>query len=519
MSSPNTSPPSSPKSSAWFGALGLTLAAAILAAIIVIGVRTALLYEGRVAVRDDAREANQRVALLAARVAGDGLSACTRALDALAVAGRGDPSQQLSNCLERFRAYAEVTPAAPSPGAEPLTDAQAVIVNEAGETVFEALPSTACLDLPLVQRVVESNKQNHGGGLSVSTSTALCPAATGKADGLMLARSIHRADGAFAGVGIVTIDTRYFDRLFANLTPGEHGVLSLLRSDGVVLVSSKPANGSASRDAAPLATTASAKTASQVAASAGADGDFLYVRQTIDGLPLTVDIRAPKSDIYAEWRKRAYWVAAMTATLGVSCLVLAVLLRRQRQRRRVAESALQRMASTDPLTGLANRRTLDEAYDREWRRALRERTAMSLLFIDVDHFKQFNDRYGHPAGDDALIAVARAISHSIRRPGDFAGRYGGEEFMVVLPNTDAVGARDVAERVRTAVHAAAIAHADSQHGHVTVSIGVAGTGPVPTGTPERLLQAADEALYAAKHEGRDRVHIHENTGGDPCPAI
>ncbi|MGC7942193.1 hypothetical protein [Pandoraea pneumonica] len=349
MNSPNTSPPSSPTSSAWFGALGLTLVAAILAAIIMIGVRTALLYEGRVAVRDDAREANQRVALLAARVAGDDLSACTRALDALAVAGRSDPSQQLSNCLERFRAYAQ---AAPSSSADPPTDAQAVIVNEMGEAVFEALPSTACLDLPLVQRIVDAHKQSHASGLSVSTSTALCPAATGETNGLMLAQSIHRDDGAFAGVGIVTIDARYFTRLFADLTPGEHGVLSLLRNDGAVLVTSNPVSGSAPRDAAPSAIPALPATSSQAGASAGADGDFLYVRQSIEGLPLTVDIRAPKSDIYAEWRKRAYWVAAMTATLGVSCLILAVLLRRQRQRRQVAETALQRMASTDPLTGL-----------------------------------------------------------------------------------------------------------------------------------------------------------------------
>jgi len=516
MNSPNTSQPSSPTSSAWFGALGLTLVAAVLAAVIMIGVRTALLYEGRVAVRDDAREANQRVALLAARVAGDDLSACTRALDALAVAGRSDPSQQLSNCLERFRPY---LPTAPSSGAEPAADAQAVIVNEMGETVFEALPSTTCLDLPLVQRVVAAHKQANSNGLSVSTSAPLCSAAAGTASGIMLAQSIHRDDGAFSGVGIVTIDARYFARLFSGLTPGDHGVLSLLRDDGTVLIHTNAGSTDTTRDAVPATMTVLPVTASQVGASAGADGDYLYVRQSIDGLPLTVDIRAPKSEIYAEWRKRAYWVAAMTATLAVSCLILAVLLRRQRKRRQVAELALQRMASTDPLTGLANRRSLDEAYDREWRRALRERTALSLLFIDVDHFKQFNDRYGHPAGDEALIAVARAISHSIRRPGDFAGRYGGEEFMVILSNTEAMGARDVAERLRVAVHAAAIAHEDSQHRHVTVSIGVASTGPLPTGTPERLLQSADEALYAAKQEGRDRVRIHANSGGDPCPAI
>ncbi|WP_084656011.1 sensor domain-containing diguanylate cyclase [Pandoraea norimbergensis] len=499
MTSPNTSPASSRRFGPRFGPLGLTLVAVGIAVVIVIGVRATLLYEGRVAVRDDARNANARVARLAARVMGDDISACTQALDALGIAGRADPSAQLTNCLGRF-GHPVITDQ--SSGVQTLTYAQAVIVNDAGEVVFEALPSATCVDRALVQRIVAAGRREGGGGLTVSMSAPLCPGDSAK--GLMLTHGIRRADGGFAGVGIVTVDAEYFTRLFAGLAPGEQGVVSLLSNDGVVL------NGWASGNA---------RDDGDAQTSSGADGDFLYIRQPLPGVPMQIDIRAPRSEIYAEWRKRAFWVAGLTAGLGAACVVLGILLRRQGRRRKQAEAALQQMASTDPLTGLANRRTLDEAYDREWRRAVRERAPLSLLFIDVDHFKTFNDRYGHPAGDDALVAVARAISHSIRRPGDFFGRYGGEEFMVILPKTDAGGARDVAERVRAAVRAAAIAHEGSEHGRVTISIGIAGTGAMPTGTPDSLLQAADEALYSAKREGRDRVFIHANSGGDPCPAI
>ncbi|WP_087723796.1 sensor domain-containing diguanylate cyclase [Pandoraea sp. PE-S2T-3] len=499
MNSPHTSPASSRRFGQRFGPLGLTLVAVGIAVVMVIGVRATLLYEGRVAVRDDARNANARVALLAARVVGGDISACTQALDALGVAGRADPSAQLANCLGRF---GRVVSTDRSTGVQASTYAQAVIVNDAGEAVFEALPSATCFDRTRVQQIVDAERREEAGGLTVSMSTPLCPGGSGK--GLLLTHGIRRADGGFAGASIVTVDADYFAHLFAGLAPGKQGVVSLLRSDGAVLNGWEPGDARDDGDAQT---------------SSGADGDFLYIRQPLPGVPMQIDIRAPRSEIYAEWRKRAFWVAGLTAGLGAACVVLSILLRRQGKRRKQAEAALQQMASTDPLTGLANRRTLDEAYDREWRRAVRERAPLSLLFIDVDHFKTFNDRYGHPAGDDALVAVAHAISDSIRRPGDFAGRYGGEEFMVILPKTDAGGARDVAERVRATVRAAAIAHEGSEHGRVTISIGIAGTGAMPTGTPDLLLQAADEALYSAKREGRDRVFIHANSGGDPCPAI
>ncbi|VVD72389.1 Phytochrome-like protein cph2 [Pandoraea aquatica] len=504
MNSPNISHPPSQKAGRWFNALGLTVVVVIVAALIVIGVRATLLYEGRLAVRDDARDANLRVAMLAARTVGDDIAACTRALDALGAAGHGDPSAQLSNCMAQFGDPANATS---------QTYVQAVIMSEAGEVVYEALPSTGCIDLRFAQRIVNAHRQSNNDALSISTSAALCPASAGP--GLLMTHTIRRDGGEFAGVSIVTIDARYFSRQFAGLAPGEKGIVSLMRNDGTVLITSTAA-GTTVASAVPLvAVTARPSDASVT----GADGEFLYVRQPLAGLPMLIEIRAPRSEIYASWRERALWVGGLTAALGVACLILSVLLRKQRQRRYVAEAELHRMASTDPLTGLANRRTLDETYDREWRRSLREHAPLALLFIDIDHFKTFNDQYGHPAGDDTLVAVSHAIGRTIRRPGDFAGRYGGEEFMVVLPNTDANGARDVAERVRTAVRSLAIAHEGTPQGHVTISIGVAATGVLPTGTPEALLQAADEALYAAKSGGRDRVCIHATSGGAPCPVI
>ncbi|VVE65436.1 Phytochrome-like protein cph2 [Pandoraea captiosa] len=417
------SPTSPTRSRRWFGALGPTLIAAALAIAIVVGVRATLLYEGRRAVLEHAREANHRAARLTAYVVERDLAACMKEQG-------GDGAGSLARCLAQFD---------------------------------------------------------------------------------------RRVDGGAR----TTIDIDYLSRLFSGQTGAAQGTVSLLGADGRVLASTDPRRKGA--QSSPVKSDdAVSGIASGVASGVvpeGVEADFLYVRQPLDGLPLQIEIRTARREIFADWRDRAFWVAGLTAALGAGCAVLATLLARARRRRNLAEAALQRMASTDALTGLANRRTLDESYDREWRRAQRERVPLSLLFIDVDHFKRFNDRYGHPAGDDALVAVSRAIVGAIRRPGDIAGRYGGEEFMVILPGTDVHGARDVAERIRVAVRAAAIAHEGSQHGHVSVSIGVAGTGAIPSGTPEQLLQAADEALYCAKGSGRDRVTIHANYGGDPCPAI
>jgi len=180
---------------------------------------------------------------------------------------------------------------------------------------------------------------------------------------------------------------------------------------------------------------------------------------------------------------------------------------------------LRAMASTDGLTGVANRRSFDEALAREWRRQQRSGQPLSLLLVDVDHFKAYNDHYGHQGGDACLRSVAQALAEARRRPADLAARYGGEEFALLLPDTDRDGADYVARRIMELIEALALPHESSRTApHVTVSVGIsyldqihadrrpAGAGPATPGeSPEALLRAADIALYAAKQAGRARA--------------
>jgi diguanylate cyclase (GGDEF)-like protein/PAS domain S-box-containing protein len=178
--------------------------------------------------------------------------------------------------------------------------------------------------------------------------------------------------------------------------------------------------------------------------------------------------------------------------------------------RKVLEARLAELATTDGLTGLFNRRALDEALDREWRRAFREGSHLSVLLLDVDHFKAFNDSHGHGAGDACLREIAAAIGAAARRPSDLAARYGGEEFAFLLPGTEAAGALEVAERIRAAVQGLGIPHATSPEGSVTLSIGAASCQPrigTPPDAPGALVAAADAALYGAKRSGRNRVRL------------
>lgn len=169
---------------------------------------------------------------------------------------------------------------------------------------------------------------------------------------------------------------------------------------------------------------------------------------------------------------------------------------------------LQGLAETDGLLEIANRRHFSDRLLAEWRRARRERQLMSLLMIDVDYFKRYNDHYGHQAGDDCLRAVARAAVQSINRGGDLVARYGGEELVVLLPNTPLDGARHVAQQILAEIRKLDIAHAGSQvASHVTVSIGVATLLPDGERDPSELIAAADRALYAAKNNGRNRIEL------------
>jgi len=177
---------------------------------------------------------------------------------------------------------------------------------------------------------------------------------------------------------------------------------------------------------------------------------------------------------------------------------------------RAANEHLERLALIDPLSGLANRRNFDETLARNWKEATRHRRPVGLLMIDVDHFKLFNDRYGHVEGDACLRRVGKLLTNIACRPGDLPARYGGEEFAVLLPGASLAGARIVAERLRHAVEELCIANADAPLGQVSVSIGLASLVPSLGGTAQSLIEAADEGLYAAKRSGRNAVVAHSD---------
>lgn len=174
-----------------------------------------------------------------------------------------------------------------------------------------------------------------------------------------------------------------------------------------------------------------------------------------------------------------------------------------------AQSALQDLASKDGLTGIANRRCFDETLEAEWHRAIRKSHPLTLLMVDVDHFKDYNDRYGHQAGDACLKRIAAAMANTPLRAYDLVARYGGEEFAVILPEVTFEGAQAVAERIRAVIAQLGILDSASTGGVVTISIGAATVNAVSAETgsnkSSQLVAAADAALYQAKHAGRNRV--------------
>ena len=222
--------------------------------------------------------------------------------------------------------------------------------------------------------------------------------------------------------------------------------------------------------------------------------------------------RAPRGRLPAEFVPLARALNAMAAQLG------------QRERELVASNdRLTVMASIDMLSGLANRRGFQSRLEFEWMKAQQYNCELSLLMIDVDHFKLYNDTYGHPEGDACLARLGEALSEIAAETMGFAGRYGGEEFCLLLPNTASDRAVEIGEAVRTAVQGLAMPHCTSSYETVTVSVGVAATRPSDRLQPGDLIEAADAALYAAKHRGRNTVVEHgfvraTDAGGDVAMA-
>ena len=325
---------------------------------------------------------------------------------------------------------------------------------------------------------------------------------------IALSRRVSNPDGSFAGVVVMSLDLDYFRQLFSSLKLGPLGAVALISQDGTMYMRhpySEKIIGMDLMGASSFRHFLLSPEGTFFDTSTIDGTSRLYYYKHFSSLPFYIMIAQGVPDIYAEWWHRAVRIAALTATLAAGFIMLSLLMSIQLQRRLRAEEKLLLLARTDGLTGLNNRRTLDEILEHEWARARRVRSVFSLLFIDIDRFKSYNDTYGHQSGDNALAIVAQLIEASIRRPGDSAARYGGEEFVVVLPDTSLEGAAVIAEKIRAGISAQAVENSGSEYGHVTVSIGVAASAPERGTDVAGILNAADEALHQAKSTGRNKV--------------
>ncbi|KAB0495618.1 sensor domain-containing diguanylate cyclase [Pseudomonas vancouverensis] len=338
---------------------------------------------------------------------------------------------------------------------------------------------------------------------------------------LTVSRRVNHPDGSFAGVALATIYLSHFLQLYDSIDMGDDGVISLV-ADNATIILRRPFKESeigTSIAKSPLFTEllpkGDAGTATIVSTIDGVERVLGYRR--VESYPLIAFAALNKDEILDSWRKETLFsvgiVSVLLAFLGVLGRRLIKLMQRQNRvqaellqtQGKLIESNrnLEGLALEDALTGLANRRQLDLFIDAELGRARRHGSDLALLMLDVDHFKAYNDCYGHLTGDDCLRQVSAIITANIERPGDLAARFGGEEFAVVLPGTDYVGAFLVAEKIRKAVQDAAIAHSDSPLGVITVSLGISACGTDTQIEAQALIGAADKALYVAKTSGRN----------------
>jgi diguanylate cyclase (GGDEF)-like protein len=322
-----------------------------------------------------------------------------------------------------------------------------------------------------------------------------------------LSRRIDKPDGSFGGIVLGTLRLEYVHRLLARIRQDSRSSITLFRDDGTILMR-EPFNGAdigrVVRPTFLLGGLAAASEGEYTSLSVYDGVRRLFHYRRVGETSLVLSVGLSLQDIYADWWRKVVGISCVLAVCFAIIIALAAGLKAELRRRAAAEAALGVLAREDSLTGLANRRHFDEVLMAAWHAIHRSETPLSLLMIDVDRFKTFNDRLGHLAGDEALSALGACFRDIIRREGDLVARYGGEEFAVILPHTDADGAMRVAEILRRAVAALEIKHPGIDGGRMTVSIGIATATPMVEMTVADLIATADAALYDAKAKGRNR---------------
>ena len=329
----------------------------------------------------------------------------------------------------------------------------------------------------------------------------------GSAPSIALTRRISKADGSFDGVALLSLHLSYFENLFDGLSLGPNSAIALLKSNGVLTMRQPriPNTIGHSFFNTDIFAHFTQQSGSFVDVSPLDGIRRLYAYRKIPGLPFIVTVAVAEKDIYASWFRRSLPIAILILISAIAFIVLSIMLGAQLRRRICAEAELAKLARIDGLTGLINRRRLEEMLHAEWQRTQRTQEAFAVLFVDIDYFKAYNDTYGHQAGDHTLRAVANAIASAIRADTDTAARCGGEEFVVLLPHTEGTAATLVANKILDAVRSLKIDHSKSKTGFVSASIGVASWDAARHQTMNAVVKAADEALYHAKAAGRNQV--------------
>ncbi|SKA32784.1 sensor domain-containing diguanylate cyclase [Consotaella salsifontis] len=327
-------------------------------------------------------------------------------------------------------------------------------------------------------------------------------------------RRLQDTSGAFAGVVAVVVPMAYLRESTEGLEATRTSAVGLYKADGTALVSPFRSSAAAgipqsSKELLPYLSKFSSLLIDRDPYSGI---KWVTKFRRVRNFPLVVTASVSEEKIYAFWREIAWALGAVYAILIVAFAAFGFRLTRELKLRRMNEHRYRQLSDLDGLTGIANRRRFDESAVMQWQRAEQTCKALSLLLIDIDHFKNFNDSYGHQQGDDCLRLVAETAGQCVRDT-DLLARYGGEELVVVLPGLDIATAQAVAERIRSSIEALAVPHrGHPTRGVVTVSVGCAATYPAcpPVGaTVADLVAAADRALYRAKASGRNMVAMED----------
>lgn len=333
-----------------------------------------------------------------------------------------------------------------------------------------------------------------------------------------ISRRIDRPDGSFAGVFLTTLHVKYFNEFYANFKLSGSDVFVIALRDGTVLtrrpfdesiIGTNISKGDIFSKYLPLSPNGTARIVSIVDKV-----ERINSYRQLSRYPVVVQAGLSMDGILEQWRHGLFRLFFAATAIAIVLIIFSTVLIYQikltgkiEEKLRTALKTLQKLAGEDALTGLKNRRTLDETLPIEISRAQRSNSPLGVIMLDIDHFKKYNDHYGHIAGDVCIKAVSECIKKSVRRPSDFASRYGGEEMVILLPSTNESGTYEVAKKISETLKNLNITHEKSPKGRITVSIGTYCLHPSSKNvSPEELLSLCDERLYEAKHLGRDTIH-------------